>query len=204
MKKKTYTLAELAGMNKAFDKRMADARAEVEGNRAEIALIDADMEKATEQGDVPNYKALYTKRADLELNIVAVEAIVEKAVAAHNCGFSDDDVRASWAEYVQGFNVKSTAFSIEFKRMQRALVDKYIAMARVQNEVLNMRNSFTALLTKNAKTMSGAPINFSPVSGIADTRAALSLDSNSIDGIDERTWNTILCVCSGMDACDNF
>lgn len=204
MKKKTLSLAELAELNKAFDKRIADARAEVEGNRAEIARFEAAMEKATEQGDIPKYKALYTKRADLELNIVAVEAIVDRAVADHNCGFSDDDVRAAWAEYVDGFNAKSAAFTREFKQMQRALVDKYISMARVQNEALNMRDNFAKYLTTNAKNTSGAPINFAPVNAIPDTYEALRLDKDSIDGVDERTWNMTRHVCNGLDACASF
>lgn len=197
-KTKTFTLDELKSMNEAFEQRMADARAEIAANRAELESIKADMDTATEQGNIAKYKALRAKQSDLELNIEAVEAITKKATDNHACGFSNDDVRTAWAEYVTGFNAKSAAFTAELEQLRRSLLDKYIEAARVQNEALKVRDQFIALLTKEGFSDSGRPLDLANIQALPDTHYALMVDN--IDGVEERTWNWLHVVCDCHDA----
>ena len=202
MKKKPYTLSELKNLHSAFEQRIADAHAEIAANRIELDTIRADMNTAAERGDIAGYKALRTKQSELELNIEAVDAITKKAEDNHACGFSNDDVRAAWAGYVVGHNAKAAAFSAELEQLRRALLDKYIEAARVQNEALHVREELAGLLTKEGRSQSGKPLDFAELCALPEVCEALRADR--IDGIDEKTWNALHIVCDGLDAIEDF
>lgn len=202
-KNKAYTLDEMKEMQAAFEKRMADARAEIAANRSEIEALKAGIESATEHGDIAQYKTLRARQADLELNIEAVGAIIAKAEEMHACGFNNADVRASWAEYVTEFNARSVAFCAEIDRQRRTLFESYLAAARIQNEALAVQDSFTALLTKDGVSFAGYPLDFAQLHGLPGINEALNLERN-IDGVDERTWNSLYIVCDNQDTVENF
>lgn len=202
MKKKTYTLAELKNLHAAFEQRIAEAHAEIAANRAELETIRADMNTATEQGDIAGYKALRAKQSELELNMEAVDAITKKAEDNHACGFSNDDVRAAWAEYVTGHNAKAVAFSAELEQLRRALLDKYIEAARVQNEALHVREELAGLLTNEGRSQSGQPLDFAALCALPEVCEALRADR--ISGIEEQTWNALHIVCDSLDTAGDF
>ena len=148
---KAYTLAELEEMNKAFEQRIADAKAEIEQNKLDIATIEGKMDTATEKGDVAAYKALYTQRADLELNIAAVSAILEKSIENHTAGFSDEDVCQAWAAWADEYNAKAKAKAERFNALIGECHKLYKEMCDELYDAERMRDKYAAFATLDAR-----------------------------------------------------
>lgn len=172
-KNKAYTLNELEEMNKAFEQRIADARAEIEQNKLDISAIEKKMDAATEKGDIVAYKALYTQRADLDLNIAAVSAILEKAIENHTAGFSDEDVCAAWAVWADEHNAKAAANAERFNAMIDECRKLYEDMRKEMWSAEGMRDkyaSFASLESRPDRSRQRLPYDFKDLAGLPDSR----------------------------------
>lgn len=196
--KKVYTLEELEALKAAFDSRIKEAKEEIAANRKELEEVAKKMETATLQGDIAGYKKLHGRRAELELNIEAVQAITERAIAQNACGFTDEDVNAAWAAYVEPFNKEADRKRDELQQLREALYGRYVELAKEQNEVLKARDRFTRFLT-SASVQYGRAKNFVNVRGLPDTDEALDV-SHGLDGTSERELTCLQRICFNLDA----
>ena len=194
MKKgKIYTLEELREQHEAFEKKLADGKAEIAANKAELEVVAQQMDAATMAGDVDTYKKLHARRSDLELNMEAVSAIIERAEADNAQGFTDDDVRASWAACVSDWNKGAGAKAAELKRLQTVLLDKYMQYANEQNEILKKRDAYAQYLTR--KGWNGTrPIDFETVRGLPEVNTVLRIEPK-----EEKTANGLRIICDNLD-----
>ena len=195
-KEKTYALEELKELHEAFEKRIADGKAEIAANKAELEAVAQQMDAATMAGDVGDYKKLHKKRSELELNVEAVGAMIERAVADSAQGFTDDDVRASWAACVNDWNKGAEDKAAELKRLQTALLDKYMQYANEQNEILKKRDAYAQYLTKKG-LHNGRPAEFEPVRGLPEVNAVLRIEPK-----EEKIANGLRIICDNLDCID--
>jgi len=196
--KKVYTLEELEALKAAFDSRIREAKEEITANRAELEEVAQKMEAATQRGDIAGYKKLHGRRAELELNIEAVQAITERAIAQNACGFTDEDVNAAWAAYVEPFNKKAEERTAQLQQLREALYNRYVELAKEQNEVLKARDRFTGFLTRSSVRY-GRGIEFEAIKGLPDTDKALDV-SHGLEGTSERELTCLQRICFNLDA----
>ena len=195
--KKIYTVKELEAMKAAFEDRIREAKEEIAANQTELEEVAGKMDAATLKGDIAEYKRLHTRRAELELNMEAVQAIMDSAIAQNACGFTDEDVNAAWAAYVEPFNKKAQERETELRKLQDALYNRYVQMAKEQNEVLKMRDKLAQFLT-TASLLRGMPTNFTAINGVPEPNSVFS----GMKEKSEAERNQLYCVCYNLDAVD--
>lgn len=150
-KNKAYTLEELEQMNKEFNQRIADAKAEIEQNKRDISAIESKMDTAANNGDVAQYKKLFAQRAEIELNNAAVSAILEKSIANHAAGFNDTDVCEAWGAWADKYNEQAIAKIDRFNALVSECRKLYKEIIADHDSAENMRDRFKAFTTLDCR-----------------------------------------------------
>ncbi len=146
-KNNIYTIEELVNMKKAFDERTENIKAEITANQEKISKLLEDMDKATDAGDMQKYKELYAQSNDLEAEIAANSSILERVMKNNLRGFSDDDVKSAWNNYIDKYNIGYQKMIGELNNMKKQIADQYMKIARAQSEALQTKDTACRLLS---------------------------------------------------------
>ena len=167
-RKRAYTFEELMQRKKEFERSVQNAKKELEEKREAISDIESHMERVMECGDIPKYKELFAKHSDLKLEADVLAGMIRKMESSNSSGFSDEEVRQSWAEVAGEYNGKFAARIKELDNLIATYESKYEEAEKEEAHILEYRDRYLGLLMKRGPI--GSSNNFEPIEFLPDKR----------------------------------
>lgn len=149
--KQRYTIAELKTMDKSRSQRIAAIKQEIASAEKERQSARADMEAATNPFNAKAYEIAADKDEAIAKKIRRLEDTV-KTIEQAKHSFSDDDVLKAWGARISGYNEELTKLIEDYQTAKRALFEKYLALARKQDDMLVDMSEYSSFLSGNPST----------------------------------------------------